>query len=820
MRSPRTLLLLAGTALSVVPAPLGAQTTAATPQAQAPASRLNTSGQPIDLVVPLRERVPLGQVSVRIAPDDRVTVSKADLGAALARVTTEPFRAALGAVQDQDGFIPLDALKEQGLQLSFDPGALELSALLETRNRPEQSLDLGLGGDSLPPEPDRGAGFSALLAYQGSWDWLHRGSDEGLRRPVANFELNGRAFRLFSFQNQFTFDGNNEREWSRFASRAFYDVPGSMLRFSAGDLFTIPQTFQDQVELAGVGVSRLLREFRPDRVFTATAGQRITLNDPATVTILLNGAPARTLSLQAGSYDLRDLPLTGGANRVELLIEDPAGGRRIVSFDFFQDSELLTPGVFEYDARLGIRSDYRDGRRTYDRGVPVATGFIRRGINDQLTAGTSFQATRRRQQVGVDGVFGTALGLFSGDFAVSRMEDFGAGYAARLQYRYSTPLQQLSGARRLDMLVEYLSRDFGGVETEIPSNSTAWSLAARYSQPVTDRLALGGGIDYRVGRDNIRNRYALQTNASYSFVNGMQLNASAGYEQRQGFHVGFNLFWRLGRSGLVTAQYDSRARDTRVGYFHSPERLLDTLAWSVESARVEGAYGLNGTAVWRTNRGDVELAHRAIVAGVEGDARTMVTSLRTRGAVGFAGGKVAAGRFMTDSFAIVSPHSSLGDARVYVGSDVAELAEAHSGPLGPALVPLSSYSRRNVYMAVPGAPDGYDIGAGNVELYPWLHSGHRATVGSAFNVTVFGQLLNQDGEPLALIAGTAHRIDDSTAPTAPVFTNRQGRIGASGLSPGRWRIDAGQYSYELTIPEAQSLFDVGMLRPSGRRENR
>ena len=52
-----------------------------------------------------------------------------------------------------------------------------------------------------------------------------------------------------------------------------------------------------------------------------------------------------------------------------------------------------------------------------------------------------------------------------------------------------------------------------------------------------------------------------------------------------------------------------------------------------------------------------------------------------------------------------------------------------------------------------------------------------------------------------------------------VFTNRQGVFGASGLKPGRWRIELlGEPPrvYELVVPETQDgLARVGDLRPVG-----
>jgi outer membrane usher protein len=797
-------------------APASAAVTASVP-------RINQTGEPVVLVVPLREKVPLGQVTVRIGTDDSISVLKSDFGAAIERAVSPQVITGLNSIPSTDGFIPIEALQQRGMQLTFDPSALELAVKFGASDKQEQTIGFGVGEPDEGPVPlDSSDLFAAYLSYQASLDWVHSGQREtGLRKPRIDVDVNGRLFRTISFENQLTYDGNSDRPFTRFASRAIYDLPNSSLRFSAGDQTPVVLPLQSQIDVGGLGVSKLLTAFHPDRVYSASAGQRITLNEPSTVTIVVNGVPARTIRLDSGTYSLQDLPLTGGANNVELIIEDAAGARRIVSFDFFQDITLLAPDTDEYDFHIGVRSDYDlDGRHYYTHD-PVMTGFYRRGISDQLTTGANVQASRDAQQFGAETSRGSPQGRFTLDTSGCHVRTVGSGFAARLQYRYSTPLEQLAGVRRIDVLAEFRSRNFGGIERIFQPNPYSFALNARYSQPINPMLTAGAGIDYRKGRDGRDDRYALTANATYRLANGMNISGSVGYDDQEHFLVGATLFWRFGKGSLLTARYDSRRNDASVGYFHTPDHLLDTVSWGVEATHSENAgFGVNGTAIWRTNRGDLEIDHRAAVAGFTGD-REEVTSLRARGAIAFSGGNFAVGRYLSDSFAIVSKHETLGDAEVLIGSRVTENAEARTGTLGPALVSLSSYSRQNLFYDVPEAPAGYDFGAGNRQLYPWLHAGFTETIGSEFNVTAIGALLDNKGKPVTLIAGTATRVGDSKSPVVAIFTNRQGRLGASGLAPGEWRIEAGGFVYEITIDKRQGPFvDLHELRPVGRTEKR
>jgi outer membrane usher protein len=92
-------------------------------------------------------------------------------------------------------------------------------------------------------------------------------------------------------------------------------------------------------------------------------------------------------------------------------------------------------------------------------------------------------------------------------------------------------------------------------------------------------------------------------------------------------------------------------------------------------------------------------------------------------------------------------------------------------------------------------------------------------VGSEFNVTIIGTLLDERGEPVRLLSGVARRVGDEKSPAVPIFTNRSGRLGASGLAPGRWEINAGGLVYSFSIDDGQGTFvDLKQVRPTRRQQ--
>jgi outer membrane usher protein len=111
---------------------------------------------------------------------------------------------------------------------------------------------------------------------------------------------------------------------------------------------------------------------------------------------------------------------------------------------------------------------------------------------------------------------------------------------------------------------------------------------------------------------------------------------------------------------------------------------------------------------------------------------------------------------------------------------------------------------------------GYDLGRGNVRIFPPYRSGYLVTAGSDYSITAIGTLLDQTGAPVSLLAGRAVELAAPDRTPVTVFTNRAGRFGLSGLRPGRWRIEMPTepaQSVIIDVPEkAQGVVRLGEVK--------
>lgn len=787
---------------------------------QAPSQKLNPTSRDVLLDVPLRERGPLGQVGIKITPDDTVLYSSQDFQNALSRVVTPDIRNALAAQAQADGWLTEDALRSLGFGIVYDPALVELQLQLPNSARQSQRVDLGFSNSEDPVVgPDLSSAFSAYLSYRASLDYVHEGQDTGLQTPRVDLDFNGRLFRRFAFENQFSYDASLDDPFIRQASRLTYDQPEKNLRWVGGDLSSNPVSFQGQESVAGLGVQRYYRGFTSGRSVSSTSARRLTLERNATVEVYINGSRVRTLQLAPGNYDVADLPLTAGANNVQLVVLDELGGREVVSFDFFSDLLLLAPGVDEFDFKVGVRAPFENGSRDYRGDQAITSGFYRRGVNEVLTLGGNFQIMQDIQQIGAEAVFGTRMGLFRTDLSMSETSRGGSGYAARVEYRYTKILPELSGVRRLDASFETRSRNFGSVDVLDPNNPFAYTALVRYSQPLAERWNASVGADYSKGRGSEKDRHGASTFVAYDFSPNTNLTFGVTYQKggvADEASARFEIIHRFGVRASAAASYETAQERLRANYTRAPQRSLNDYAITADLQRTRDDLAVNGTIAYLGNRGDLELSHQTAFDQTENEIVGQTTSVRATGSIAFANGRVAVGRRLYDSFAIIRPHESLEGRPVEIRAAFTQDAIARSGMFGPALVPLSSYSSQTIPYDVADAPIGYDLGLGHFEFYPWLDSGFSRVVGSDFNVTVTGELLGPDGAPLALAFGIARSLDIQGAPEVQMFTNRVGRFGASGLAPGRWRLSMnGGLNFDMEIRKEQgNLIRIGALRPN------
>ncbi len=550
--------------------------------------RLNPTGRTLEVYVPLVESErPLGNVLVRITPDDRLSVQYDDVNTALGPALSEETKTALTAARETDGFITVEAAAANGLDLSYNPRRIELAARVASRGRstgriPLAELDRPIYGEFESPEA-----FTAYLNIRGSLDYEHVGSHEGVGDPLFDLDLGSRIGPV-AIEALATVDFSDRENGSTFQRRStalVYDIPSLQLRTRLGDVQTPSASFQDAPLLLGISAEKLYRTFEPQRNIRPRSFDAFNLDRDSEVDVVINGRVARRLVLPAGSYQLDQFPFVGGSNDVQIIATDPTGRQEIASFSRFFDPQLLEVGLSEYGFASGvIATPGRDGL-DYDTDDWVASGFYRRGINDFITAGANAQLDNDSQVVGGEAIWATSVGTFGIDAAVSNA-DFGTGAAVRLNYQLiSNGETRFQG---LNLAFEIRSVNFGGLQAIEPArDGSAWTAGASTNFRIGQESNANFNISYSKGRGASED--VLDIGAAYAFRWGRlpQFTVSASYRDsdNEDFGNGFGLLLgfstRFGERSFVSAQADTREEQIEASFNQT-------------SLRQSNSYNING----------------------------------------------------------------------------------------------------------------------------------------------------------------------------------------------------------------------------------
>lgn len=806
----------------VEPSRAAAAVALAAGQSEAPPAapaRLNTSGRDVPLGGPLLDNgFVLGEVSYVLGADDAIRIDAQTLLPPLQRILTPEAWQEIAAAIGQRQEMSATELAALGLTLDYDPATFGLRLSVPAAMRPRQAISISGGYEPLLASVEAPEDFSAYVTAFANADYVHRGTDRGLATP--NILLDSAVrYRGFVLENEATVQDRFNRE----GTRLVYDDLRRTARYTAGDLEPIARGFSGATPMAGLSIVRVYADLEPQRNIQPRGQRTFTLVRPSTVETLINGRSVQQTRLEPGTYDIRDFPFAQGSNDVQLLIRDDAGIESRISFSINFDRNLLALGLTEFGLFAGVASPFAANGRRYTND-PVASGFIRRGLSDELTAGANFQAAKDGAVVGGEAVWASPFGTVGADLAVSRISGIGTGYALNLGYERILGTTRY-GDRALVATFQTISKNFATPGTPTADNPFAYELGLTYSQAIGRNHYISTDAFYSIARGANQNQVSVRATYGWRPTPRLQFTAETVYEDRRGesgFGVRVAVTLRFGRSSSASAEFDSRRERARIGYQRSSGRGVGAYNGSINIERYDDASAVNGSLTATLNRAEVGLAHLTSLSNDNGSIVDQRTSLRVGTSIAFAGGHVAVARPIYDSFAILAPHRSLRNAPVYL-EPRGESYLGRSGAFGGAVASeLSAYSPQVLTYNAPDAPVGYDLGSGTLQFRPPYRSGHFVEIGSDYSVLYIGQLIGPDGAPVRMIAGQA--FEEAAPGRSPVrmFTNQSGRFAASGLRPGRWRIEVpganGPIVYRIDVPTgAQGLVRGGEVRPEAQR---
>lgn len=797
-----------------------------------PAPRINPTGRTIELHSSLRrgDRV-LGTVLLQISANDELSLeTEGTLALLEGMLKPEVLQTIADYLQgelSQQRLTPA-AFAAAGITLSFDTGMFELLLSIPDSALQDVTLNMNNKVDNRKyRKPAKLSGYLNVLA--GATHTYQPDSDANSTDWEQSHQLQAalRAFNtVLEHEVHYKKRGEAQGEWQREGTRLVIDNYRSANRWQIGDAWVERAQFQDSADLLGFS---LIRDFSltPNRNIRPTTGRKFTLQRRSDVDVIIDGVVVRRLSLEAGVYDLRDIPLANGSNKIELVITDSSGEVERLLFSVTSGDALLAQGLTDYAISGGVLAlNGRDGPE-YQQDSWLSSGYFRYGWLPWLTPGINYQWRDEVVQFGGELLIATDSGSsLALSMATSQADALGSGQAVGLSYAASFGKQNHQ-ERRLTFKSDFFSANFTGINRHTfaaesaPLQDTALLAIIDYGQRLTESISAGLGLSYselRAPSDQVYSVSAAlsgsiwKTQASWSLRTSYQ-QANEGSGEWNSF---FNLSWPIGKRTRISVDGNGT---TQVKYSYNENAGRAGGLGGNLSAQTSHNYDafLGGGLSYTGNRFFGSVDHDARFTELGGDNQEHLTRLRFDTSLAFAGSRFAFGRPVGNSFAVVSRHPSLAENKVRIAPDK-QGDKVHSDGLGNLLVPdLGNYRGQLLSYEVDELPPGYDLGEGVFAIAPPYKAGYSLQVGSDATITVLGTLLDATTEePLSLVAGEAIHQQDQDFEPVVFFSNRTGRFAISGLKPGDYQLQFNTQpprSYPLTIgADETALLRVGELK--------
>jgi hypothetical protein len=565
----------------------------------------------------------------------------------------------------------------------------------------------------------------------------------------------------------------------------------SGLKLSAGDLFYPVIGYQSFTKMGGASAYTATAE-RRGALGGRTGDKQIEVRQPSTLTFFVNDRPVATKKVLPGLYDLTDLPLATGINRVRVLIEaDGTGQRQEVRFEDFLSDYGIRAGQGDFAIAAGLVSTDSPGRRAYDSGNAAILLSHRYDVSNTLSLSQYGQNDAYFGLIGALETLRAPGGYAQVDSAASSYgcrQDLGA--ATRVSYFKTHPDEfYLLAGDRYSLGLERRLAGFASADTGPQPGQTTGSGA--YTFPQWGKLTLGLAASYGAIDSAKGETYSYSGNlsrqvgeAAVTLTAGRSFSLAAPPD----YSVAVSVAWAPGsgqRPVSLNSQQSSSSNSTQLSVGSPSEQGARGILAQSSSSQSQAT---SAQATLTTNRAETTFSESLSQSLADNGIRD-AWSANTRFAVAFAGGKAAIGRPVQDSFFITDTKA---DGRAY-GLE-ASGHKAETSALGEALVgfhgPLGSEARAKV-------GKGDDMGdAGSFYAERSWKQGYLVKLKQSAAPTVIA-ISSKDLERLKGMVMAIRNV--KTGESASLFISSSGEAYVEGVEVGDYAYELGPYTGAIAL---------------------
>lgn len=613
--------------------------------------------------------------------------------------------------------------------------------------------------------------------------------------------------------------------WVRLDTRWTLDRPEHMASLRLGDSIAQPGNWGRAMRFGGVQWSTDF-SLRPGFLSFPLPTLRGEASLPSTVDVFVNNSQRLQGRVQAGPFDISDLPLVTGQGEIRTVVRDLLGREQVVVQPYYISPSLLKPGLSAHSVELGwLRQDYGVASNRYGRAA--AMGTWRQGVGERFTQEWRGEWARRQQAVGASGLWLVpALGTLNLSGVLSRSDDPAARRGAlvslgleRQGMDWSGGLQARRATRGFTQLGQAVQPAWS-LSGSVGTTWKQWGLGlgvvqqGRLQRPVVDGLPSSGlpstaqpSNAQPSGGSTLWSFNASRSLDRWGFIGLSALRVSGG-------GTALSVFWSLlvdDHQSVSTAWQAQRGagatQDQWQVQFQSNPPIGEGVGYQLLH---ESAGRRQAQAQWQNN----VVALNGGIARVAGQTDVRVGA---SGGLAWMDGSAYASRRIDGGFAVVQVSDQAG---VRVTHDHQTVGRTDGR--GRAFLPsLRGYQVNRVGVIADDLPMDAEIEALELQVTPAARSAALIRFPIRHTRTATFRLVDETGE--ALPPGTELRVLEASR-TFPVGLD--GKAFVTGLSPPTGAAQRAQARFgdhvcwvEIRLPpDVQELPDLGTLVCSMRTD--
>ncbi|MFZ1086633.1 MAG: fimbria/pilus outer membrane usher protein [Terracidiphilus sp.] len=526
----------------------------------------------------------------------------------------------------------------------------------------------------------------------------------------------------------------------RLDSAYTYADVNTLRRYSLGDFITSGLAWTRPIHIGGAQI-RSDFSMRPDLVTFPLPMLSGSAAVPSTVSVLANGNQTILSPVEAGPFEIPQLPVISGAGTISMTVTNALGQQVTVSQPFYASSALLAPGLQTYAAQLG-KARLEWGLLSNDYSKMAGAAIYRRGLTRKFTIESSVEGTPGAFMAGLGGVVQIGhLGVVNFSVAPS------AGNG-QLAAQYSAGAQRISRLFSVGASAIVAGRNYRDIAVMNGAGIPRKQLSA-FASLSHKRLGTVGAAYAGLDQDASPTPVSVGS-AAPERSHVLSANYSRQFHRISFYATEFKSFAGVGSSGssgLQAGMVIPFGRRSSVNISASSDDEVQVQLQ--QSASQIGQWGYQGyLSAGSTNHEFGEVQYKShlglYTAGLDQSGGQTTVRLETQGAFSYVDHGLFASNEIYDSFAIVDtspvPH-------VHVEQENRDVGKTNSS--GRLLVPdLRSFDLNHIAIDPTDIPPEVTVSWAKHELRPQDRSGVVVKFPIKFSHAALLRLVNKAGEPL------------------------------------------------------------------------